>query len=81
MIHRARVFTVGHGPVVEGEEPKLTAHQRAPPRLLCHRSERPYDTRARKRDELAPPHDQACGTRSLALPLWGCEMVALGQRR
>ena len=27
-----------------------------PPRLLRHRSERPCDTRAHKRDKLAPPH-------------------------
>jgi hypothetical protein len=27
-----------------------------PPWLLSHRSERPYDTRAHKRDKLAPPH-------------------------
>jgi hypothetical protein len=46
----------GHHPVIVSRSRIQETKTVSPPRLLRQRSERPSDTRARKRDELAPPH-------------------------
>src|SRR5476651_1509420 len=62
-----------------------------PPRLLRCRSERPCDTRAKKRDELPPPHRLLLGptrtTYHIAEPMGGLHRrnpsatAVLGQKR